>query len=337
MPRTAQPTPAAAPSMHAVVLTRYGGPEVLQLQELPKPAPRDGEVLVKVRASAVNDWDWCFMRGQPYPYRLLFGLTRPKLRVLGAELAGTVAAVGAGVQQLREGDDVYGDVSEAGFGAFAEYVCVPERALAKKPPSMTFEQAAALPHAAMLALQGLVDIGQIRRGERVLINGAGGGVGILGVQLAKRYAAEVTGVDSGPKLAMLKAVGFDRVLDYQTHDFTRDGERYDLILDTKTNRSPLRYLRCLTPRGRYVTVGGEVWSLLQTALAGALISAFRPQQVRIVALKPNKDLAYANELFETGGLRSVLDGPYPLQELPRAMRRFGAAEHIGKVVISVSA
>lgn len=321
--------------MKAIVLRSYGEPEALELVELDKPKPGPGQVLVRVRATAINDWDWCYARGRPYIYRLLFGLTKPKVTVLGAEVAGTVEAVGEGVQKLGLGDDVYGDTSEAGFGGFAEYVCVRETALARKPRAMSFEQAASLPHAAMLALQGLLDVGNLQRGERVLINGAGGGVGTIGVQIAKRHGAQVTGVDSAAKLDLLRDFGFDRVIDYREQDFTREGQRYDLILDAKTNHSPLAYLRALTPVGRYVTVGGAVPRLLQTACAGPLIGAFSRKRVHVVALKPNKDLAYVNELFEAGGLRCAIDGPHPLREVPRALRRFGNAEHVGKIVITV--
>ena len=218
--------------MKAIVLTKYGPPSALQVGQPAKPTPKDGEVLVKVRATAVNDWDWCFVRGKPLIYRLLFGLSKPKVTVLGAEVAGTVEALGDGANEFQPGDHVYGDISEAGFGGFAEYVCVRQDALHHKPRRMSFEEAAALPHAAMLALQGLVDVGQIQQGERVLINGAGGGVGIIGVQIAEQYGAEVTGVDSADKLDTLRAVGFDHVIDYQQQDFTANGEHYDLIVDT---------------------------------------------------------------------------------------------------------
>jgi NADPH:quinone reductase-like Zn-dependent oxidoreductase len=189
--------------------------------------------------------------------------------VLGAELAGTVEAVGEGVTSVRPGESVYGDVSEAGFGGFAEYARVRENALAKMPPGMSFEQAASLPHASMLALQGLVEVGRIAEGERVLINGAGGGVGTIGLQIAKRYGAEVTGVDSAAKLPALKKLGFDRVIDYRQHDFTNERARYELILDAKTTRSPFRHARALSSGGRYVTVGGDVGRLLQTLLFGS--------------------------------------------------------------------
>ncbi len=322
--------------MKAIILTRYGSPDVLQLEEMAKPEPGDDEVLVKVRATAVNDWDWCFVRGRPYIYRLLFGLVSPKVAVLGAEVAGIVEATGNGATKFQPGDHVYGDISEAGFGGFADYVCVREDALVRKPPGMTFQQAAALPHAAMLALQSLVDVGQIRQGERVLINGAGGGVGTIGVQIAKQYGAEVTGVDNALKLDTLGSMGFDHVIDYQREDFTRNKQRYDLILDTKTNRSPFRYLRSLKPGGRYVTVGGRLPRLLQAFCMGPLISRVSGKHVRIVALKPNKDLGYVNDLFETNGLECVIDGPYQLSDVPQAVQRFGEAKHVGKVVITVA-
>jgi NADPH:quinone reductase-like Zn-dependent oxidoreductase len=323
--------------MKAIVLTRYGEPlDVLQLTDVPTPMPAPGELLIKVHAASVNDWDWCFARGKPAIYRALFGLSRPKVRVLGVDVAGVVQAVGEGVRNFQAGDAVYGDLSEAGFGAFAEYVSVAEGAVAQKPASMSFEQAASLPHASMLALQGLVEIGKIQEGEKVLINGAGGGVGTFGVQIAKRYGAEVTGVDSAPKLDALQAIGFDHVIDYRARDFTDDGQRYDLILDTKTTRSPLRYLRALTAAGRYVTVGGDVSRLLQTALGGPLISALAKKPVKIVALKPNKGLAYISAMFEAATLQCVIDGPYPLVEVPQALQRFGEARHIGKLVISVT-
>lgn len=322
--------------MKAIVLARYGPPDVLQLHEVERPEPEDHEVLVKIRATAVNDWDWCFVRGRPYAFRLMgFGLLKPKGAILGAEVAGSVKAVGRGVRKFKPGDHVYGDLSEAGFGGFAEYVCVSEDALAFKSPGMSFEQAAALPHAAMLALQGLVDVGQLRRGERVLINGAGGGVGTIGVQIARQFDAEVTGVDSALKLDALRATGFDEVIDYRQQDFTRNGQRYDLILDTKTNRSPFSYLRSLNPGGRYVTVGGSLTRLFQTFRVAPIIASLTDKQVRIVALKPNDNLAYVNDLYESNGLDVVVDGPYSLSEVPQAIERFGMAMHVGKVVISV--
>jgi NADPH:quinone reductase-like Zn-dependent oxidoreductase len=321
--------------MKAIVLTRFGSSDALRLAEVDKPVPGVREVLVKVHATAVNDWDWGFMRGRPLEYRPFFGLLRPKVGILGAEVAGLVEAVGPGVSRFRAGDEIYGDISESGFGGFAEYVAVHEDALAPKPPEMSFEEAASLPHASMLALQGLIDHGRIRDGQSVLINGAGGGVGTLGVQIAKTYQAETTGVDSGAKLDMLRATGFDRVIDYKREDFTKSGLRYDLILDTKTSRSPLDYARALRPSGRYVTVGGQTGRILQTLCSGPVFSLLSHKRMRIVALKPNKDLDRVSELFQAGRLKCVIDGPYQLSDVPQAIDYFGKARHKGKIVISV--
>ena len=321
--------------MKAIVLTRFGSPDVLQLQEVSRPDPLDDEVLLKVHATAVNDWDWSFMRGRPWVLRLIFWLFKPRVKILGAEVAGRVEAVGKNVKRFKPGDEVYGDISESGFGGFAEYVAVPEDALAPKPATMTFQEAAALPHASMLAVQGLIDEGQIHEGKKLLINGAGGGVGTFGVQIAKLYGVETTGVDSGAKLDLLRSVGFDHVIDYEREDFTKNGQRYDLILDTKTNRSPFTYARSLNPDGRYVTVGGHLDRLLQTLCLKPWISLFSKKHMRIVGLKPNKDLSYVNELFEDGKLKCVIDGPFELSKTPQAVRYFGEGKHKGKVVIAV--
>lgn len=322
--------------MKAIVCSRYGSPDLLELKEVEKPIPKDDEVLVEVRAASVNDYDWAMVTGKPLIYRLMFGLLKPKFRILGVDVAGRVAAVGARVKEVRVADEVYGDLSECGFGAFAEYVCARERDVARKPVGMSFAQAAAIPHAAMLAVQGLIDEGQIRAGQKVLINGAGGGVGTFGVQIAKQFAVEVTGVDSTEKLETMRSVGFDHVVDYTREDFTRSGECYDLILDTKTNRSPFAYARALSPGGTYVTVGGALPRLLQALLFGPLISRISGKRIRIVALKPNKDLDYTNELFEAGKIKPVTDGPYALDEVPEALRVFGEAKHEGKVIIVVA-
>ncbi len=322
--------------MKAVVLTRFGSPDVLQLKEVEKPRPKDEEVLLKVHATAINDWDWQFMRGRPLALRLIFGIFKPKVEILGAEVSGRVEAVGKNVRRFQPGDDVYGDISACGFGGFAEYVCAHEDALVRKPPEMSFEEATSLPHASMLAMQGLIDCGRIQEGQKLLINGAGGGVGTLGVQIAKLYGAETTGVDSGAKLDMLRSVGFDHVIDYEREDFTDNGQQYDLILDTKTNRSTLRYARSLRPHGAYVTVGGQLGRLLQALFFGPLISLFSKKRIRIVALEPNKDLDRVNELFQAGKLKCVLDGPFDLRDVPEAIQLFGAGRHKGKVVISVA-
>lgn len=322
--------------MKAVVRSRYGSPDVLTVEEIPKPEPKNDEVLVKVHATTVNDWDWGLMRGKPWPFRLATGLFRPKVSVLGAEVAGTVEAAGSDVTRFEPGDRVHGDISEAGFGGFAEYVCVRETALVRMPRDMSFNQAAALPHAALLALQGLVDVGKIQRGESVLINGAGGGVGTIGLQIAREYGCEVTGVDRDFKLDALKALGFDHVVDYQLVDFTESEQRYDLILDARTTRSPFRYLAALNPGGRYVTVGGHLPRLLQVLCMGPIIERMSGKRVRLVGLRPNEGLDHIHRLFESHALECVIDGPYALADVPEAVERFGAARHIGKIVIAVA-
>jgi NADPH:quinone reductase-like Zn-dependent oxidoreductase len=322
--------------MKAVVMERYGTPDVLQLRDVAKPTPKADEVLVRVHAASVNDWDWGMLQGTPFMNRILNGLFTPKVRIIGGDIAGRVEAVGEDVQAFRPGDEVYGDLCMSGFGAFAEYACAPEAGLALKPPSMTFEQAAAIPQAGTLAVQGLIDVGRIRSGQGLLLNGAGGGVGTFALQMAKLYDVEVTVVDKAGKLDMLRAMGADHVIDYLKEDFTRGGKCYDLILDVKTNRSPLAYTRALNPYGTYATVGGNTLRLLQALVMGPLISRLSNKHVRIVTLKPNKDLAYMNELFEAGRLVPVIDGPYKLANVPDAFRLFGTGDYKGKIIITMA-
>ena len=323
--------------MKAIVLTEYGSSDVLQLREVATPIPKDDEVLIRVHAASINDWDWCLMRGTPFYIRLLCGLFKPKIKIPGVDVAGQVEAVGQNVKKFQPGDEVYGDLSACGFGGFAEYVCAQENALALKPASMTFVEAAAIPHAAMLAIQGLRDQGQIQSGQKLLINGAGGGVGTLGVQVAKSIGVEVTGVDNSGKLDMMRSMGFDQVIDYAKEDFTQTGKCYDLILDTKTNRSIFKYVRALSPNGTYVTVGGTTARLFQAFFLGPLIRVLSKKNIRVLALKPNKDLDYVNELFEAGKVTPVIDGPYELSEVPKVIQRFGDGSHKGKLVIALEA
>jgi NADPH:quinone reductase-like Zn-dependent oxidoreductase len=320
----------------AVVLQRYGGLDALELKDLPTPGPTADQVLVRVHAASINDWDWAIVQGDSLVVRMLHGLLRPKVRIIGCDIAGRVEAVGQGVQKLRVGDEVYGDLCEQGFGAFAEYACASEAELARKPAGMTFEQAAAIPQAGMLAVQGLIDVGGIQPRQKVLLNGAGGGVGTHAIQIARRlYDAEVTAVDRADKLDALRALGADHVIDYRQEDFTRNGKSYDLILDVKTNRSPFTYARALGPRGAYATVGGDIPRLIQTAIAGPLISRLSNRRLRVVGLKPNKDLLYINGLFEAGQLAPVIDSTYKLADIADAFRRFAAADHTGKIVITL--
>jgi NADPH:quinone reductase-like Zn-dependent oxidoreductase len=319
--------------MRAIVLENYGGPEQLQLKDVDKPVPGDREVLVAVHAVSINDWDWALMNGD-FVNRLINGLSKPKRKILGSDIAGRVEAVGKNVIRFKVGDEVFGDLSGS-WGGFAEYVCAKEDALGRKPPGMSFEQAAAIPQAAMLAVQGLVDVGRVKAGEKILINGAGGGVGTFGVQILKSYNVGVTVVDTAEKLEMLRSLGAAQGIDYRHEDFTAGGEHYDLVLDTKTNRSVFRYLRVLNKGGRYVTVGGAIPRLLQTFICGPLISLFTGKKALVVALKANKDLDYMSRLFESGQVRPIIDGPYRLEDVPEAFRIFGRGEHKGKMVIQV--
>ena len=319
--------------MKAIVYTKYGPPDVLQLKEVEKPTPKDNEVLVKIHAASVNDWDWGLLRGKPFVNRLLFGLRKPKVKILGCDIAGRVEAVGRNVKQFQPGDEVFGDISGCGMGGFAEYVCARENVLAPKSASMTYEQAAAVPQAAVLALQGLRK-GQIQPGQKVLINGAGGGVGTFGVQIAKSFGAEVTGVDSTGKLDMVRSIGADQVIDYTKEDFTKSGRRYDLILDVVVYRSIFDYKRALSPKGIFVMIGGSIPRVFLIALTAPLIT--RSKKLVILAHKPNsKDLIFMNDLFEAGKVAPVIDRRYPLSEVAEALRYFGKGHVQGKVVITV--
>ena len=322
--------------MQAFQISRYGSVNNLQQVSVPVPVPAGDEVLVKVHCAAINDWDWGILRGMPLFMRLFMGLTRPRIKIAGTEISGVVAEVGAQVTEFQVGDAVYGDLSDCGFGGFAEFVCVRENSLVAKPVSMTFAEAAAMPHAGALARQGLFDIGDLQTGQRLLINGAGGGVGVLALQMAKALKLEVTGVDHGDKFGMLQQIGFDHLLDYTLTDFTRAGERYDLILDTRTTRSPTRFLAALNPGGKYVTVGGDSPRLLQTVVLGGLIKRLTGKQVQVLGLKPNRDLAVLNDLYAAGDLRPVIDGPVAFAQLPAAMQKFGDAGHQGKVIVNVA-
>jgi NADPH:quinone reductase-like Zn-dependent oxidoreductase len=322
--------------MKAAVIESYGPPDVLKLKDMPKPTPKANEVLVRVHAASINDWDWGILQGTPFVTRMFGGLLTPKVQIIGCDIAGRVEAVGEAVKALQPGDDVYGDLCSSGFGAFAEYACAPETVLARKPASMTFEQAAAIPQAGMLAVQGLIDVGRIQSGQTLLLNGAGGGVGTFALQLAKLHDVEVTVVDKAGKLDMLRAMGADHVIDYLDEDFTKGGKGYDLILDVKTNRSPFAYARALNRNGTYATVGGDMSRLLQFLVLGPLMSWRYKKHMRIVMLKPNKDLAYMNELFEAGKLVPVIDGPYKLADLPEAFRLFGRGDHKGKIIVTMT-
>lgn len=323
--------------MKAIVQTEYGSPDVLSLKEVDKPAVKDNGVLVRVHASSVNAADWHLMRGTPFIARLAFGLRKPKFKTLGIDVAGRVEAVGQNVTQFRPGDDVFGDISECGFGGFAEYVCVPQDALAIKPENISFEQAAAVPGAALTALHALCKSGQIQAGQRVLINGASGGVGSFAVQIAKAFGAEVTAVCSTKKVDMVRSIGADRVIDYTQTDVTKTGQPYDLILDAAAYRSVFDYLPILTRTGTYVLIGGSTTRLFQVILfLGPLISLISRRKVKCVVLTPNQaDLIILRDLLEAGKIVPWIDRRYNLSEVPAAIRYLEQRQVVGKVAISV--
>lgn len=321
--------------MRAVVFTRYGSPDVLELRNVPKPVPEKDEVLVEVHAASLNDWDWGALRGVPFVNRWIFGLRKPKKQILGSDVAGRVVAVGSDVAAFRPGDEVFGDLSGE-WGGFAEYVRARASALALKPAGMTFEQAAAIPQAGLLALQGLRDKARIRPGQRLLINGAGGGAGTFAVQIARACGVEITGVDAPHKLEMLRSMGVHHVIDYTKEDFTENGKRYDAILDAKTNRSIFHCLRALSPGGIYVTLGGSMARLFQALALAPWVALTSSKRVLIVALKANEGLEEMKRLFEEGSVVPVIDGLYALHDVPEAFRRFGDGLHEGKIVVTVA-
>ncbi|SMP20710.1 NADPH:quinone reductase [Muriicola jejuensis] len=305
--------------------------------DIEAPTPKKREVKIRVCATSVNDYDWCISSGKPWEYRLLFGVfrQRKKLRIPGMEVSGIVEEVGNEVAKFKVGDTVYGDISYYGFGSYAEWLCIDERALVHKPGWMSFEEAASIPHASMLALQGLRAVGEITEGMQILINGGGGGMGTFAVQIWKHYQAHVTGVDSANKLDAMKTLGCDVVIDYKKEDFTQGNQKYDLILDCRTNRSLWKYLKVLKPGGKYVTVGGASGKLLQMLYLNPILKVFSRKRVKLVMLRSNEDLDFIQKLIEKGGIRCVIDGPFPFEQTPLAVQRFGESAHLGKIVISM--
>jgi len=323
--------------MKAIVRCQYGSPDVLQLKDIDKPVVKDDEVLVRVHAAGVNMADVDYLRGQPAVARLITGLRRPRNRGLGLDVAGQVEAVGESVTQFQPGDEVFGDLTEYGFGAFAEYACAPQDAFALKPVSMTFEEAATVPQAAVMALQGLRGTRPIEPGQKVLINGAGGNVGPFAVQIAKSFGAEVTGVDSTGKLDMLRSIGADHVIDYTKEDFTKIGQRYDRILDVAAYRSIFECKRALKANGVYVVVPNSVARMFQAVLLGPLISMAGSRKMGIQPGRPfdKADVAFLKELIEAGKVAPVIDRRYPLSEVPEALRYQEMGRTQGKIVITV--
>lgn len=323
--------------MKALFIRKYGSPDFLEIQDVEKPSPADDQVLIKVKAVSVNDWDWALLHGSPFvPNRFMAGLFKPRI-IIGSDIAGVVEAIGSAVSSYKSGDEVYGDLSGCGFGGFAEYVCAPQSAVRFKSPNMSFEQAAAIPQAGMLALEGVTAGGQLKPGQNILINGAGGGVGSIAIQLLKLQDLEVTGVDSAAKLDVMRLWGFDHVIDYQTENFTRNGHRYDLIIDVKTDRSPADYERALAPNGVYATVGGQLSKLLMIALSGLRLNRARDKELRVIGLQTNRELPYFNELFEAGKFKPVIDTEFEFtdNDVRNAFHHFDAAAHKGKIVVRI--
>jgi NADPH:quinone reductase-like Zn-dependent oxidoreductase len=318
----------------AIVRESYGPPDVLHLEEVSLPTVGDGDVLVRVQAASVNAGDWHLLRGTPLPFRLVAGLRTPKFKIIGNDIAGCVEAVGRNVTQFRPGDEVFGELSRCGFGAYAEFAAAPEKALALKPANLSFEEAAAIPTAGCTALQGLRR-GRIERGQRVLINGASGGVGTFAVQIAKTFGTEVTAVCSTRNVDAVRSIGADHVLDYTKDDFAAIGQRYDLILAANGDRSIWDYKRALTADGAYVMTGGSNRQLTDALLFGPLLSIGR-QKLGNVLVKPSQaDLLFLKELCEAGKVRPTIDQRFPLSEVPAAVRYVEGGRARGKIVITI--
>lgn len=321
--------------MKAIVCNQYGGPEVLKLQEdFPKPVPKANEVLVKIVASSANAGDWHVMRADPWIMRLMFGMTKPKCKILGSDIAGRVEAVGAKVTQFKVGDEVFGDVSDAGFRAFSEYISIKETVIAHKPTSLSFEDAAALPVASVTALQALRDCGKVQEGQKVLINGASGGVGHFAVQIAKALGAgEVTGVTSTKNIELVTSLGADKVIDYKKEDFTKNNEKYDLIIDAAGFRKA-DFDDSLTKDGKYVFVGGSTEQLGHVMWKSMMGSK---KTVMMMASPGQKDLLIVKQLAEDGKLRPAVDRRYSFDEVPDAIRYLEEGHSRGKIVINIQA
>jgi NADPH:quinone reductase-like Zn-dependent oxidoreductase len=322
----------------ALVYRAYGSPRVLSLEQIADPVPGPGDVLVRVQASSINDFDWHLLTGRPIINRIGAPF-RPRHLVLGADVAGRVEAVGSAVTRFRPGDEVFGDVSPFGFGAFAELVSAPEKAFSPTPSGLSLQQAGVVPQAGALAMVGLLYRGSraLRTDDAVLVNGAGGGVGTFAVQIAKAAGATVTGVDRGHKLDAVRALGADRVIDYTKDDFTLLGDSYDLILDIAAHRPMSAYRRCLRPGGLCAITGGSIPRVLLAMAAGPLVSRFSSSTVGLPFWRPNDpdDVAALTRLLERGAVRPVVDSVVTLDQVPEAFARFGAQQHIGKIAVSV--
>ena len=321
--------------MKAMVYTTYGSPDVLQLTQVEKPTLRDNDVLIQIHAASLNAGDRILLRGDPFMVRLTAGLRKPKHQILGADVAGRVAAVGRTVTQFQVGDAVFGDLSDSGYGAFAEYVAAPAHAVALKPARMTFAEAAAVPSAAITALQGLRDQAQLQPGQKVLVNGASGSVGTYAVQIAKALGAEVTAVCSTQHVDRMRSLGADHVIDYRLEDYTQN-HQYDVILDAAAYRSLAENQRALAPKGVYVLVGGSGGRFLEAMVIGPWRSKKTGQRFSTFVKHPTQqNLLFVKELLEAGSVAPIIDRCYPLQATAEALRYLEAGHTQGKVVITL--
>jgi NADPH:quinone reductase-like Zn-dependent oxidoreductase len=322
--------------MKAIVSTKYGGPEVLQLKELPRPEPKGNEVQIRVVCAGVNAGDWHLMRGDPFLVRLMFGLRKLKFPILGSDVAGIVERVGPQVTKFSVGESVFGDISQTGFGAYSEFVCAPEDVLVHKPEQVSFEKAAATPVSGVTALQALRDIGHIQTGEHVLINGASGGVGSFAVQIARSKGADVTAVCSSRKWEYVKGLKPTHMINYQTEDFTRSGKKYDIILAANGYHPLRRYARCLNKKGRYVMVGGKFKQMMEAMILGPLFTKKEGKQFRTTMASANHDdLLILKSMLEKGSLKPTIDRTFPLEEVPEAISYLEQGAVSGKVVIKL--
>jgi NADPH:quinone reductase-like Zn-dependent oxidoreductase len=321
--------------MQAIVQTEYGSPDVLSLKEVDRPVVGKAGVLVRIHATSVHAGDWHLMRGTPWLVRLMFGgLFKPKTQILGTDMAGVVEEIGSEVTQFKLGDHVFGDLSESGFGGFAEYVCVPESALVLKPHNLTFAEAATVPVSALAALKGLRDVGKIQSGQQVLINGAAGGVGSFAIQIAKAHGAIVTAVCGARNTEMVRSTGADHILDYTQIDITQTGQQYDLILDVAAYRSVFDYLPILKPKGTYVLVGGSTVRIFQVLIFGSLISKFTGRKILPLISNPSQPgLLVLKSMIESGKLIPIIDRYYPLSEVPIALHQLEQRQVSGKISI----
>lgn len=321
--------------MKAIVFNQYGQPDVLLLEEVKKPSPRNNEVLIKVHAVSLNYADWHMLTGTPFVARLSFGLFRPMKNILGADIAGVVEAIGPGITRFKPGDEVYGDLGMVGFGGLAEYVCAPEHVIATKPTNLTYEESAALPMASVTALQALQNDGQVQPGQEVLIHGSAGGVGTFAIQIAKYLGAKVTGVCSTRNIEQTLALGADHVIDYLKEDFAANGKTYDLILGINGNRSIFDYRKALAPNGKYLMIGGSDKQIFQFMLLGPFIARPGQKMGSVFAKTLSKELIAIKDLAEAGKIRPLIDRTYKLAETPEAMRYLGTGHARAKIIIKI--